>query len=365
MSPSIRNPHPASKTLWLPVILLALLSAAGPAAGAAERTRGMESGLRYLMESQARNGSWDGESHVVAASSLAALALLTGSPEANEARATAVEQARDWLVRQQRGNGQIGDQMVEHAAATLFLSQSLILRPPEGPRVHELRDAIQAAADFIVEIQSTARSRPADEGGWHYRPGFARSELYYSGWQILALYSARQTGIQIEDEVFDAAIAFIKRCRQREGYGSQPPFSAASSRAYRSHTGVALLAARLISPDPTTLEQADVLEWFGAVPPTWGGAQYRGHFFGMLFFQAQFYRHLGGADWEAYRQYLFQLLLRQQRGDGRWDSPESSDEAGEDAAFATALAILILSAETRDLPIFWPRDLLLGPPAYP
>lgn len=343
-------------------VLLAGLSSQAWADAALDRA--MQSGRTYLLETQQQDGAWPDKEQPVAGTSLAILALLTG--DINESATwDAVNRGVDWLLSQQRSNGQIGNNMVEHAAATTALAQRLLMGPPpEQPKPELIREALAQATAFIVDAQSVSKSREADRGGWHFQPTFAQSDIYYSGWQILALYAAQQAGVQIETPVFDEALGFVTRSRQREGFGAQPAFSEASSRAYRSHTGVALLAGRLLAPDPTALEEESVTAWLDSVPPTWGGTQYRGHFFGMIFFQSHTYRHRDGDPWISYRERLYPLLLRQQMGDGHWESPGQQEEASEGVVASTAMGILVLAIDDRLLPLFWPRDTLMGLTKY-
>lgn len=324
----------------------------------ASMERSLEAGRQYLLREQRPDGAWPDREQPVAATSLALLALLagdTGTPPVPEA----IHRGVDWLLDQQRSNGQIGNNLVEHATATVALAQRLLIGPPpqDAERLHE---ALTQAAAFVADAQRIRKNRDADLGGWHFQPTFPRSDLYYSGWQILALQAARQAGVEVDPVIYEEALKFVIRSRQREGYGAQPAFSEPSSRAYRSHTGVALLAGRLLADNPAELEEDTVLAWLDAVPPTWGGAQYRGHFFGMIFFQSQAYRHRGDQAWTTYRERLYPLFLRNQRGDGQWEAPESSEETSEGTVISTALGILVLAVDEQRLPLFWPRDIATG-----
>lgn len=335
------------------------------AANAATVTEAIDAGKRFLLSVQKEDGSWVEErgGGPVSPTALATLSLLAADETSTR---DATRKAAEWLLSRQRANGQFGDNMVDHATSVLALSQFLQMRNP--PDLGEsLREALLKAVAFSVDVQNSRKARDADRGGWHHQPSFDRSDLYYSGWQIFSLAAADQAGIPVEREIFQKALDFVRRSRQKEGYGVQPMFSEASSRSYRSHTGVALAAGRIAAANPRELEEEEVLEWMDAVPPTWGGAQYRGHFFGMIFFQAQAYRHLDGARWKQYETRLYPLMLREQKGDGSWKiQSEGMDEQevpqAEGEVTSTALAVLTLSVEEKRLPIFWPREPLLGAP---
>ena len=74
------------------------------------------------------------------------------------------------------------------------------MSPDEDP---VLKKPLERAVRFIIEAQNQ------NHGAWDYRPKSNRIDTSVSGWQIMALRSARMAGIKIKDRPFQLAAKWL------------------------------------------------------------------------------------------------------------------------------------------------------------
>ena len=81
----------------------------------------------------------------------------------------------------------------------------------------QLKAPAQGAIDFIVSAQHS-------EGGWRYYPDQA-GDTTVTGWQLLALQTARVAELQVPEATLVKAAEFLNRMEARGGggYGYQSP----------------------------------------------------------------------------------------------------------------------------------------------
>ena len=112
-----------------------------------------------------------------------------------------VKKAIEWLLSQQKKNGNLSGKderftMYSHGIATLAVSEAYLMTRDE-----KLRAPLQRAIKLIIQAQNPRT------GGWRYQPKPPiRGDTSISGWQVMALSSARGAGLEIPEVVFD-------RCR--------------------------------------------------------------------------------------------------------------------------------------------------------
>jgi hypothetical protein len=171
----------------------------------------IEHGLEYFARTQFPDGHWSlhesppgvkldaaslGDLHAdTAATGLALLTYMAaGYTHQDEKYRDTVRRGLDWLVKHQAADGNLS---YRGSDPTHFYSQgiaTMALCEAYGmTQDRDLRAAAQKAVDFIVAAQDPSR------GGWRYtaRDG---SDTSVTGWQLMALRSAKMAGLNVPDE---------------------------------------------------------------------------------------------------------------------------------------------------------------------
>ena len=200
--------------------------------GTAETEHAVAMGLRYLAGIQSGRGNWGsrrerhdkyGQVHI-GKTGLSLLAFLGAghTPTSNTEHSEVTARALEYLIAQQdEETGAIGQTSAySHGISTFALVECYGMTKDPG-----LLPPIEKALNWILENQSPRGDR-RNRGGWGYFSGtnrlrpedrFARSSI--TAWMVMALESARLSGIQIPDAVFTDARTFLRNCFDREqGY---------------------------------------------------------------------------------------------------------------------------------------------------
>ncbi len=327
--------------------------------------RVLRKGLRYLAQSQRRDGSL-GVQYEVAVTSLAGLAFLgSGSTYARGEFSDNIRRAVKFVLDHQDRTGFFAEAnfahslMHTHGYATLFLTQVYGSGPPQFRR--RLRGAIQRAIRVIIRSQYK-------NGGWGYFPRDFddwrgdEPELSLTVTQVQALRAARNAGFHIPKRVIKKGVEFIKRFMTKRG-GHYLWQGCDWYTLTLQVTGAAVLNSYgLYKPDEEPklkmalrmVEKAlrrelaaggagmDAVEW------VWYGNLYL----------AQTCWQAGDALWKLYWKSTFRKLKRLQTQNGLWRQtdpvhiPPWSFEEQMGADYRTAVACLILEIPLSYLPIF-------------
>ena len=179
--------------------------------GTEETETAVDKALAFLSSAQAEDGRWDlsenggAANHDMAATAFALLAFYgRGEPHNSECQyREVVAKGIRWLIDQQdkadgdlRGKNPKGD-MYDHGIASLAMIEAYgVTKDTEL-----LRPRAIAAVEFITSAQH-------EEGGWRYKPG-QKGDLSVSGWMVMALASAKWSGLQVKDEPIAGARSFL------------------------------------------------------------------------------------------------------------------------------------------------------------
>jgi hypothetical protein len=257
-----------------------------------------------------------------------------------------------WLAEQQGQDGLVGSTtshefVYSHAVATLALCEACGL---SGGR-HYRREA-QAAIHWLQRARNPYKV-------WRYYPRDGDNDTSVTGWCVLALVSAREFGLPIDedalrcarlwfDEMTDPATGVTGYTRRGEG-SSRPAGQTERFPAAKTHalTAVALFCRCFLGDDPAS---HPVLKASAAAllarPPEWdpqGGAVdfYYWYHASFALFQC------GGPAWDAWNRRTVAVLARAQRKNGNskgsWDPVDAWGAAGG-RVYATAIAALTLEA---------------------
>ena len=339
-----------------------------PARGADEAARRVASavngGLAWLAEQQIRQGpaagAWpcDNPRYQPATASLAGLAFLAnGHLPGPEGYGPVVRKAMAYVKGTMAADGYLGQGdhsgMYIHAICSLF-GLSYLGMSPDRAENRELAAWCAKSLAVIVKAQQVAK-KSEERGGWRYTPYTQESDLSVTSWQLLVLHTARQCGYRIDPVVFEEALRYVSRAFRTApggvaGYLYRP---GVSQEPEASITGVALFIRALLG-EPDTGDSAAAQAWLARFPPAWGGRQYGGYFFFSGFYMTQGMFQVGGPAWEAYGRAIDRVLVEQQSGDGQWPFPPDNAPQGRRAgpAYATAMAVLMLSLEKQYLPMY-------------
>jgi hypothetical protein len=129
-----------------------------------------------------------------------------------------------------------GTNMYSHAFATLFLAQVHGMT-----KETRIRAGLERAARLIVDCQNK-------QGGWRYYAFTPEADLSVTVCQLQALRAAYNIGIQVDKNVMERAVEYVKRAAPRAAPtpGCSPTRSRAAD-AYRKNREYAINAAAVTS----------------------------------------------------------------------------------------------------------------------
>ena len=178
--------------------------------GTAESEQAVALALKWLKEQQQADGSWDfrnvGEKAQpgildsdLGATAMAMLCFLgAGNTTRTGPEKDVVKKAFDYIKSQKDNSNWGPDSMYVHALVTLCLTELTAMEPDET-------DARMLAIKAVGFIES---AQDPQGGGWRYRPR-EPGDTSVTGWQILALQSAKTAGIKVDRNVVNNANRFL------------------------------------------------------------------------------------------------------------------------------------------------------------
>ncbi|MFM2093798.1 MAG: hypothetical protein RIS70_922 [Planctomycetota bacterium] len=301
--------------------------------------------LQWLSKEQVGDGHWESrdKSWNVAETALALLPFLGAgqTPAAGRYQDT-VSKGLRWLIAQQKPDGDLrgsgGDQpgMYGHGIATIVLCDAYGLTGDEL-----LRKPAQKAIDFIVRAQSK-------DGGWRYQPR-QPGDTSVVGWQLMALQSARMSGLQVPDETMELASHYLDRASSQGGalYAYQPgnaptPTMTAEGllcRMYlgwrKNEPGLERGTSWLMKEHLPKPSQRNVYYWYYAT---------------------QVFHHFGDTPWVVWNEQMRDVLVSSQveagRNAGSWDPDHDPWGRTGGRIFQTALSACTLEVYYRHAPIY-------------
>ncbi|MEM6312477.1 MAG: prenyltransferase/squalene oxidase repeat-containing protein [Planctomycetota bacterium] len=308
-----------------------------------ETRQAIENGLAFLSTRQNPDGSFGGGGGVGASSAITALSALAfmsaGNLPGRGLYGDNVARAVDAILDAAQPSGLLSDEnahgvMYSHGFAALFLGE--VYGMTGDPRIKEvLKDAVE----LIQKSQN-------HEGGWRYQPAPVDADISVTICQVMALRAARDAGINVDREVIDKAIEYVKNCQTADGGFS---YMLAGGRAHggsafpRSAAGLASLYYAGISEGP---EVERALQYLLRNIPGGNNAGMQAHYYYGHYYAAQAAFLAGGEWWGRwYPAIREELIARQNPTSGAW-SGEVNNE------YATAMALIILQMPNRYLPVF-------------
>lgn len=354
--------------------------------GNADTERAVEMGLDFLARHQAVDGSWSlhafaqgrnyanaGEGVMqsdTAATGLALLAFLgAGYTHSDGKYRTVVERALDYLVANQRPNGDLfaraddpvsGDPHVlwfySHGIASIALCEAYGMT-----RDMALQQPAQQALKFIISAQNI------EEGGWRYGPRLG-SDTSVSGWQLMALKSGELAGLEVPRGAYRLVEKWLNHAQGAGGDPSRYAYRPRSDQADQREPSHVMTAEALLmrqysgwkKDNPNMVAGAN---WLRELLPQLGTPSsrrpygerdaYYWYYATQVMFQMQ------GEHWDDWNGQLRSLLLDTQMRDtelrGSWDPQRPvPDRWGNDGGriYVTCMHLLMLEVYYRHLPIY-------------
>lgn len=314
--------------------------------------RALEKGLEFLATRRRPDGSYGTGAYSgnVAITSLAALAFMANGHQPNRGRfGRIVSDCLRYILSQENREGNFPGflhnpkasphgPMYGHGFATLFLGEVYGMIPDRELRT-QAHDALHRAVNLILESQN-------QEGGWRYNPKPMDADISVTICQIMALRSARNSGIMVPKAKVDRCVEYVKRCQdKREGWfrymaqgggGSQMGFA-------RTAAGVVALYSAGIYDGPEIENGLKYLQQYKPTGQQLGRMEM--HYFYGHYYAVQAMYTAGGKYWSDWFPSIREDLINRQRPDGSW-----FDQVCQH--YATAMACLVLETPNNYLPIF-------------
>lgn len=365
---------PASLGNWLLMLMLFAFAAVSatrwasaqeaPATPPSEATDSVDEtiqrAIKYLMSKQRPDGAIVEHQNETTMTSLAIMAMASAGATTSEAspRGQTMRKALNFVLTGDRqdkdgyfGNRD-GSRMYGHGITTLMLTEML------GMGADAEQDALiyqrcQKAIDLILSAQRQSK-RVQDRGGWRYTPNSNDSDLSVSVWQLMALRSAKNDGLDVPAEAIEQAVNYLKRSYTSRLDSHGVPVGGPAGFSYipdqnnptYTMTAAGLLAMQVCGEYESPLV-AGAADWLLSHPPQWNE---RFFFYGTYYYAQGMYQR-GGEHAATADRLVRQMLLDRQQPDGSWTAP-SGEEGGAGKVYSTSLAVLSLSVKYHYLPIY-------------
>ena len=301
-------------------------------------------GLEFLARNQNADGSFMKDGPRIAVTALCVMSFLASGHVPGDGRyGQDVRRGIDYIVAAFPADGYVGrtdsSRMYGQGIITMTLAEAYgVERDPS--RREKLRKVLEKAAKVILEAQKVPKS-PDQAGGWRYEPGSADSDLSLSGWNALALRACNNSGVDVPPEAIDRAAAYVLRCYQseRKGFSYQP-----NQQPSPAMTGVGILNLCLMDAAGRQ-EVADASAYLTAnrVNESSRFSYYSFYYTIHAAFQ------VGKSTWQTVWTANSEKLVAMQQDDGGW--PQSRDAQEPGRMYATAMAVLSLSAPLKLMPV--------------
>jgi len=232
--------------------------------------------------------------------------------------------------------------MYSHAIATLFLSEvSGMVDPGRQKKI----DALLPKALKLILTAQAVQKEARLAGGWRYSPHSSSSDLSISGWNVMALRSARLNGAQVPAEAIAKAIGFVNRCHNPAtgGFAYQP--QPGEGKVTPAMSAVGLLCRELSGQHNDAINRrcGDYLLQ-QAQSPLFTGAHIDRMY--PIYYASQAMFQLGGTYWERFAPLLYKHLLS-------WQGTDGSVVLGNyGKVYSTSMNVLSLTVSYRQLPIY-------------
>jgi hypothetical protein len=309
-----------------------------------ETQRAIDRGLAFLDSRQIRSGRNRGAfgnsqyAAGVATCGLAGLAFMCGGHAPGQGKygknvdmcvefiLSNVNNESGYICRQ---DNTVHENMYGHGFAMLFLSQAYGMTQKA-----EIGEKLRKAVALTCKTQN-------HEGGWRYSPQKEPvADLSITVCQIMGLRGARDSGIEVPDDIRAKCIEYVKK--------SQNPDGSFRYTLQGGHTTFAMTAAGVTSLYSAGIYDGEPVEKALKYLKNSGINNSGGHYFYSNYYAIQAMWHAGGEYWNEWYPKIREDLLKNQASDGSWQNSEAGAE------FGAAMACIILQIPLNYVPVFSP-----------
>jgi hypothetical protein len=310
-----------------------------------KRDAAIEKACAFLLTKQNADGSF-GEARRTAVTGLAIMALLAaGQTPDDPTNGPAIRNGIQFVLSQMRADGYLGQsdgsRMYGQGICTLMLTEAAGTTRDDALE-RRMIEACRRAVAVILKAQAIEKA-PQDRGGWRYEPNSTDSDLSATGWQIMALRSAKNIGMDVPDSALEAAAQYVKNMTfPAGGYNYQANQPKPTLRG----VGLLVLAVCDVPDSPEMQRTTDLIL---REMPKWQGPWF---YYNTYYLSAGMYRR-GDEVWNRFYPAIDELLLPRQGADGAWlDPPGNNEGEAGGAVYSTSMVILALSVHSHFLPIY-------------
>lgn len=325
--------------------------------GSVESEKSVNQGLTWLQKIQRKDGSWNfsdvGEAgnpgalsqDTIGATSMALLTFLGGGhthDKDGNYRETVTKGLSYLLSKAERTSSGLdlrgglrgNSSMYVQGIATICLCEASAMAPKD-------RTLKRAASDAVNFIE---RSQDKVGGGWRYDPGDP-GDTSVTGWQIMALQSAKSGRITVQNATMRDAREFLDSVAVENGakYGYMPGGGPSPSM-----TAVGLLCRMYMGWKKDRPEMKAGVEYLAKTGPSRENIYYN-------YYATQVLHHYGGDLWKQWnlqmREHLVSTQVKTGPGAGSWNVTDPHGNLGG-RIYQTSLSIMTLEVYYRHLPLY-------------
>jgi hypothetical protein len=312
--------------------------------------KAIKAAINWLANVQEEDGHWDTrkfgakQDYDVGGTGLALLCFYGwGESHTRGEHKDSVRKALDWLLKQQDEEGYLGGwkgNMYSHAIATIALCEAYGVTKDA-----KLKEPAERAIAFTLRAQSKSR------GGWRYHPG-EDADTSVTGWQYMALHSARMAGLGVPEEPFVRVRKYLDRIGGGKHGGLYGYQRSSEVNQAMVATGMFCRQLDLVPPSAAMMQESArhlKVRPFKTPDPD---------FYYIYYATLALYQHQGPV-WTAWNERLKEVLpdLQDSIGSdaGSWD-PSSGITSQGGRVVSTCLATLSLEVYYRLLPMYGFRN---------
>ncbi|MDE1009951.1 MAG: terpene cyclase/mutase family protein [Paraburkholderia fungorum] len=310
-----------------------------------EAEKAIERGLKFLISSQNKDGSWSskdpekggGGGYAIAGTSLGLMAFMVeGHFPGFGQYGKALERAKGYLLKRAEDSptGAMGVKMYEIGLFTIAMSElwGMTSDPKDNK---EIQVALERVVEIILRSQNPL-------GGWRYAPRpDAGQDTSVTAMVFVSLASAREAGVLVPAETIERVTGYLRDQafdERRGGFGYQ-------GKGYTiACTAGGVYAAQLAGNRDTEWVQAALNSLENE--PKMFSRKDNGHFYYSHYYAMQAMVQASEERYAKWYPKIRDSLIKLQQPNGSWQEKE------QDYPHKTPMAIIILGTPNRYIPVY-------------